>query len=65
VPETSDAVEIRLVTLADDVIELYRCRHCPRRLVKPQDRQALEELGDVSLCHCAGTPRQKRWRAAP
>jgi hypothetical protein len=47
-------MRLRSITLAGEVVALYRCRHCPRHLVQSPDRQVPQELGDAVLCRCTG-----------
>jgi hypothetical protein len=41
------------VTLADEVVQLYRCRLCPRLLVRAVVEEVWRELEPLS-CRCSG-----------
>jgi hypothetical protein len=45
--------------LADEIIELYRCRHCRRLLVKSEDEDTVAELRRA-LPQCVNSGRPAR-----
>jgi hypothetical protein len=41
------------VTLADEVVQLYHCRHCPRLILAAVVEEVWRDLEPLS-CRCAG-----------